>query len=167
MKSLKAQLLSALVVMWVGLLLLAAWSAFSARENMMDERKDGLRRVVEAANGVVNSYVADVAAGKISKEEAQKNALERIAAMRYDGDNYLFIFDSRPVVLMLPLACTSPLMVTLPLLSKLLPREMAGTMVVGEQAAVTVMALAPAPVPIRPTDVMRTGLFQSPMTVTA
>jgi len=102
MKSLKAQLLSALVVMWIGLLALAAWSAFSARENMMDERKDGLRRVVEAANGVVNSYVADVAAGKISKEEAQKNALERIAAMRYDGDNYLFIFDSRPVVLMLP-----------------------------------------------------------------
>ncbi|EOA05451.1 methyl-accepting chemotaxis transmembrane protein [Herbaspirillum frisingense GSF30] len=102
MKSLKAQLLSALVVMWVGLLLLAAWSAFSARENMMDERKDGLRRVVEAANGVVNSYVADVAAGKLSKEEAQKSALERIGAMRYDGDNYLFIFDSRPVVLMLP-----------------------------------------------------------------
>jgi len=102
MKSLKAQLLSALVVMWIGLLALAAWSAFSARENMMDERKDGLRRVVEAANGVVNSYVADVADGKISKEEAQKNALERIAAMRYDGDNYLFIFDSRPVVLMLP-----------------------------------------------------------------
>ncbi|WP_284078347.1 methyl-accepting chemotaxis protein [Herbaspirillum aquaticum] len=102
MKSLRAQLLSALVVMWIGLLALAAWSAFSARENMMDERKDGLRRVVEAANGVVNSYVADVAAGRISKEEAQKNALERIAAMRYDGDNYLFIFDSRPVVLMLP-----------------------------------------------------------------
>nr|WP_198982092.1 methyl-accepting chemotaxis protein [Herbaspirillum sp. ASV7] len=102
MKSLKAQLISALVVMWVGLLLLAAWSAYSARENMIAERKDGLRRVVEAANGVVNSYVADVAAGKISKEEAQKNALERVAAMRYDGDNYLFIFDSRPVVLMLP-----------------------------------------------------------------
>ncbi|BEV15311.1 methyl-accepting chemotaxis protein [Herbaspirillum sp. DW155] len=102
MKSLKAQLLSALVVMWVGLLALAAWSAYSARENMMDERKDGLRRVVEAANGVVNSYAADVAAGKVSKEEAQKNALERIAAMRYDGDNYLFIFDARPVVLMLP-----------------------------------------------------------------
>ncbi|MBN9356642.1 MAG: cache domain-containing protein [Herbaspirillum huttiense] len=102
MKSLRAQLLSALVVMWIGLLALAAWSAFSARETMIEERKDGLRRVVEAANGVVNSYVADVAAGKISKEEAQKNALERIAAMRYDGDNYLFIFDSRPVVLMLP-----------------------------------------------------------------
>lgn len=102
MKSLKAQLLSALVVMWIGLLALAAWSAFSARETMIEERKDGLRRVVEAANGVVNSYVADVAAGKISKEEAQKSALERIAAMRYDGDNYLFIFDSRPVVLMLP-----------------------------------------------------------------
>jgi methyl-accepting chemotaxis protein len=102
MKSLKAQLLSALVVMWIGLLVLAAWSAFSARENMMDERKDGLRRVVEAANGMVASYVADVAAGRLPKAEAQKAALERIGAMRYDGDNYLFVFDSQPVVLMLP-----------------------------------------------------------------
>ncbi|WDZ98162.1 methyl-accepting chemotaxis protein [Herbaspirillum sp. WKF16] len=102
MKSLKAQLLSALVVMWVGLLLLAAWSAFSARENMINERKDGLRRVVEAANGVVASYVGDVAAGRMQKADAQKAALERIGAMRYDGDNYLFVFDSQPVVLLLP-----------------------------------------------------------------
>ncbi|EJM95370.1 methyl-accepting chemotaxis protein, partial [Herbaspirillum sp. YR522] len=102
MKSLKAQLLSALVVMWVGLLVLVAWSAISARGNMIEERKDGLRRVVEAANGVVASYVGDVAAGRVSKDEAQKQALERIAAMRYDGDNYLFVFDSQPVVLMHP-----------------------------------------------------------------
>ncbi|NUU00066.1 methyl-accepting chemotaxis protein [Herbaspirillum robiniae] len=102
MKSLKAQLLSALAVMWVGLLLLAAWSAFSARENMINERKDGLRRVVEAANGVVASYVADVAAGRLQKADAQKSALERIGAMRYDTDNYLFVFDSQPVVLLLP-----------------------------------------------------------------
>ena len=102
MKSLKAQLLSALVVMWIGLLVLVAWSAISARSNMIEERKDGLRRVVEAANGVVASYVADVAAGRVSKEDAQKQALDRIAAMRYDGDNYLFVFDSQPVVLMHP-----------------------------------------------------------------
>jgi methyl-accepting chemotaxis protein len=102
MKSLKAQLLSALVVMWIGLLVLAAWSAVSARGNMIEERKEGLRRVVEAANGVVASYVGDVAAGRVSKADAQKQALERIAAMRYDGDNYLFVFDSQPVVLMHP-----------------------------------------------------------------
>lgn len=72
MKSLKAQLLSALVVMWIGLLALAAWSAFSARETMIEERKDGLRRVVEAANGVVNSYVADVAAGRFPKRKPRR-----------------------------------------------------------------------------------------------
>ncbi|MBB5393078.1 MULTISPECIES: methyl-accepting chemotaxis protein [unclassified Herbaspirillum] len=102
MKSLKAQLLFALVVMWIGLLTLAAWSAFSARENMVNERKEGLRRVVEAANGVVSSYVNEVAAGRMQQADAQKAALERIAAMRYDGDNYLFVFDSAPVVLMHP-----------------------------------------------------------------
>jgi methyl-accepting chemotaxis protein len=102
MKSLKSQLLLALVVMWAGLLVLATWSAFNSRQNMMEERKAGLRRVVEAADGVVKAYVADVAGGKLELAEAQKRALERISAMRYDGDNYLFVFDSKPVVLMHP-----------------------------------------------------------------
>ena len=102
MKTLKAKLLLALVVMWIGLLVLACWSAFNTRQNMLDERQAGLRRVVEVVEGVVKSYAADVASGKLSAPEAQKRALERVQAMRYDGDNYIFVFDTKPVVLMHP-----------------------------------------------------------------
>jgi len=102
MKTLKSKLLLALVVMWIGLLVLATWSALNTRQNMINEREAGLKRVVETAEGILKSYAAEVAAGKTSLADAQKQALERIAAMRYDNDNYIFVFDSKPVVLMHP-----------------------------------------------------------------
>src|SRR5450830_1382013 len=102
MKTVRSKLLLALVVMWVGLLVLAAWSALNTRQNMINEREAGLKRVVETAEGILKSYAAEVAAGKTTAEDAKKNALARIAAMRYDNDNYIFVFDSKPVVLMHP-----------------------------------------------------------------
>jgi len=51
MKTLKSKLLLALVVMWIGLLVLAAWSALNTRQNMINEREAGLKRVVETAEG--------------------------------------------------------------------------------------------------------------------
>src|SRR5450830_1573804 len=102
MKTLRAKLLLALVVMWIGLLVLATWSALNTRQTMIDERQAGLKKVVETAEGILKSYAADVVAGTSTVEDAKKHALERIAAMRYDNGNYIFIFDSRPVVLMLP-----------------------------------------------------------------
>ncbi|RFB72821.1 MULTISPECIES: methyl-accepting chemotaxis protein [unclassified Herbaspirillum] len=102
MKTLKSKLLLALVVMWIGLLVLAAWSALNTRQNMINEREAGLKRVVETAEGILKSYAAEVATGKTPLADAQKQALERIAAMRYDNDNYIFVFDSKPVVLMHP-----------------------------------------------------------------
>ncbi|ASU38572.1 hypothetical protein hmeg3_09870 [Herbaspirillum sp. meg3] len=102
MKTVRSKLLLALVVMWVGLLVLAAWSALNTRQNMINEREAGLKRVVETAEGILKSYAAEVAAGKTTVEDAKKNALARIAAMRYDNDNYIFVFDSKPVVLMHP-----------------------------------------------------------------
>ena len=95
-------MLWALAVMWVGLLVLATWSALNTRNNMIEERKAGLRRVVDAAEGLLKSYAADVSSGKLSVQDARRSALERIAAMRYDDANYIFVVDSKPVVLMHP-----------------------------------------------------------------
>jgi methyl-accepting chemotaxis protein len=100
--SLKAKLWLVLAVMWLGLLLLAGWSALNTRDTMMREREAGLKNVVETAAGIVKGYADDVAAGKLSLADAQSQALQRIGSMRYAQDNYVFVFDSRPVVLMHP-----------------------------------------------------------------
>lgn len=69
---------------------------------MLNERRDGLKRVVEAAEGILQSYAKEAASGSISQEEAKRRALDRLSAMRYDHGNYIFVIDSRPVVLMHP-----------------------------------------------------------------
>ncbi|AEK62192.1 methyl-accepting chemotaxis protein [Collimonas fungivorans] len=100
--SLKAKLWLVLAVMWLGLLLLAGWSALNTRDTMMKEREAGLKNVVETAAGIVKGYADDVAASRLSLADAQSQALQRISSMRYAQDNYVFVFDSRPVVLMHP-----------------------------------------------------------------
>ncbi|AMO99895.1 methyl-accepting chemotaxis (MCP) signaling domain protein [Collimonas arenae] len=100
--SLKAKLWLVLAVMWIGLLLLAGWSALNTRSTMMSEREAGLKNIVESAAGIVKGYADEVAANKMSLADAQSQALQRIGTMRYAQDNYVFVFDSRPVVLMHP-----------------------------------------------------------------
>ena len=100
--SLKAKLWLVLAVMWLGLLLLAGWSALNTRDTMMREREAGLKNVVETAAGIVKGYADDVAANKLSLEDAQSQALRRVSSMRYADGNYVFIFNSQPVVLMHP-----------------------------------------------------------------
>jgi len=97
--SLKKKLLAVLAFMWIGMLMLGGWAAWNSRDTMLHERQNGLKNLVETAEGIVKSYAADVAAGKMDKEAAQAEALKRILAMRYDKSNYVLVVDSQPVVL--------------------------------------------------------------------
>ncbi|RIV47668.1 methyl-accepting chemotaxis protein [Burkholderia pseudomallei] len=100
--SLNRKLWLALALVWVGLLGGGAWSAFETRTTMLAERKEGMANLVDSAAGVVKAYYALAQSGKMSDEDARRDALERLAAMRYGDSGYLFVMDSKPVVLMHP-----------------------------------------------------------------
>ncbi|OMT69427.1 hypothetical protein AQ764_12180 [Burkholderia pseudomallei] len=100
--SLNRKLWLALALVWVGLLGVGAWSAFETRTTMLAERKEGMANLVDSAAGVVKAYYALAQSGKMSDEDARRDALERLAAMRYGDSGYLFVMDSKPVVLMHP-----------------------------------------------------------------
>jgi methyl-accepting chemotaxis protein len=100
--SLNRKLWLSLALVWLGLLGVGLWSAVETRSTMLAERKSGLVNVVDAAQGVVNSYYALAQAGKMSEADAQREALARVATMRYGDSGYLFVMDSKPVVLMHP-----------------------------------------------------------------
>ena len=78
---------------------------------MLAERKAGMVNLVDAAQGVVNGYYTLSQGGKMSEADAQREALARLATMRYGDSGYLFVMDSKPVVLMHP---TLPQMVGKP-----------------------------------------------------
>ncbi|HEY3596737.1 MAG TPA: methyl-accepting chemotaxis protein, partial [Paraburkholderia sp.] len=109
--SLNRKLWLSLALVWLGLLGLGLLSAVETRSTMLAERKAGLVNVVDSAQGVVNGYYALSQAGNLSAADAQREALARLGTMRYGDAGYLFVIDSKPVVLMHP---TLPQMVGKP-----------------------------------------------------
>jgi methyl-accepting chemotaxis protein len=109
--SLNRKLWLSLALVWLGLLGIALLSAVETRSTMLAERKAGLANLVDSAQGVVDGYYKQVQAGKIGEADAQRDALARLATMRYGDAGYLFVIDSKPVVLMHP---TLPQMVGKP-----------------------------------------------------
>jgi methyl-accepting chemotaxis protein len=97
----RAKLWLALSVMWVGLFVLGIWSALESRNTMLHERETGVRNVVQAAAGIAQEYENRAVAGTMTKDDAQREALIRLAAMRFGDDGYLAVFDGRPVILMI------------------------------------------------------------------
>ncbi|MFM0499679.1 methyl-accepting chemotaxis protein [Paraburkholderia caffeinilytica] len=100
--SLNRKLWLSLALVWLGLLGVGLWSAVETRSTMLAERKAGMVNLVDAAQGIVNGYYALSQSGKMSEADAQREALARLATMRYGESGYLFVMDSKPVVLMHP-----------------------------------------------------------------
>jgi methyl-accepting chemotaxis protein len=100
--SLNRKLWLSLALVWLGLLGVGLWSAVETRSTMLAERKAGMVNLVEAAQGIVSGYYAQSQSGKMTDADAQREALARLATMRYGDSGYLFVMDSKPVVLMHP-----------------------------------------------------------------
>nr|WP_181919977.1 methyl-accepting chemotaxis protein [Paraburkholderia sp. BL6669N2] len=100
--SLNRKLWLSLALVWLGLLGVGLWSAVETRSTMLAERKAGMVNLVDAAQGIVNGYYALAQNGKLSEADARREALARLATMRYGESGYLFVMDSKPVVLMHP-----------------------------------------------------------------
>lgn len=85
----------------------AAISVFilpSAEEALMQKKKDTVRAIVTAATSILNRHVAEVQSGALTLEEGQRLALDEMRALRYgdDGQEYVWLIDSRPRMLMHP-----------------------------------------------------------------
>ncbi|NTZ85653.1 hypothetical protein FCJ61_22295 [Burkholderia metallica] len=100
--SLNRKLWLALALVWIGLLGVGAWSAYETRATMLAERKAGIANLVDSAAGIVKAYHALAQNGTLPETDAKRDALASLAAMRYGDSGYVFVMDSKPVVLMHP-----------------------------------------------------------------
>ncbi|CAM2171296.1 methyl-accepting chemotaxis protein [Burkholderia orbicola] len=100
--SLNRKLWLALALVWIGLLGVGAWSAYETRATMLAERKAGIANLVDSAAGIVKAYHALAQNGTLPEADAKRDALASLAAMRYGDSGYVFVMDSKPVVLMHP-----------------------------------------------------------------
>ncbi|WP_174855881.1 methyl-accepting chemotaxis protein [Vibrio atypicus] len=70
-----------------------------SRQHMRENYERGVVTIVESAKGVVAHYYQLYASGQLTEKEAQTQALQAVSAMRFDGDNYIFIGDKQGVQL--------------------------------------------------------------------
>ncbi|WP_174244273.1 methyl-accepting chemotaxis protein [Vibrio atypicus] len=70
-----------------------------SRQHMRENYERGVVTIVESAKGVVAHYYQLYVSGQLTEKEAQTQALQAVSAMRFDGDNYIFIGDKQGVQL--------------------------------------------------------------------
>lgn len=73
------------------------------RENMYEDRKVALRNTVDVASKVIEHYYGLYEKKQISEEEAKTQALAAIEKLRYNGNEYFWINDLHPTMMMHPM----------------------------------------------------------------
>ena len=87
----------------LGIAILATIFLFSERALIMAERQSGVQQTVELAHGLLAYYQTQAAQGKLPEDQARTQALAAIKALRYSGQEYFWINDMQPKMVMHPI----------------------------------------------------------------
>ena len=97
------QLIVLVSVAFASVLAVAVLSLANLRATLTDDRMDAARHHVEAAISTVAAYQRLEQDGKLTREAAQKQAIEAVRAMRWGKNGYLWINDMNPRMIMHPI----------------------------------------------------------------
>ncbi len=88
--------------MSIGLIIVGGLILFKLEEVMMADREAKLLSVVQTATATLNYYQAKEKNKELSRDEAQRQAKASIRQMRYEGNEYFWINDMQPKMIMHP-----------------------------------------------------------------
>ncbi len=71
-------------------------------ESLINQRKGELKHLVESTFSLFEDSYARAAKGDFSMDEAKSRVIQRIRTLRYDGNNYFWINDLQPIMVMHP-----------------------------------------------------------------
>jgi methyl-accepting chemotaxis protein len=100
--SISKKILMLSVVAFAGIIVLVGISLQQFRSAMMEDREIKTKHIVETAYSVVEDLAKRAEQGQLPVEEAKKLAMQSLEAMRYDGEEYLFIINFDAITLMHP-----------------------------------------------------------------
>lgn len=83
--NLKTKIILLTIISLIGMIVLVSISAIEMRDDLTEARKLQIKSVTEALYNTVTDFQAQEAAGKLSREQAQKLALEAARTARFGG----------------------------------------------------------------------------------
>ena len=98
------RLLGLVAILAIGIVAVTAVSLRTLESELMAGAEEQTRRLVEVAHSLVLDYHALAESGALSEEDARRQALARLSALRYDGDQYFWVNDMDGLMLMHPTA---------------------------------------------------------------
>jgi methyl-accepting chemotaxis protein len=101
--SIRARLMGLVGVFAIGLIAITSTLLYWQSQIQIDRRQEQLRELVDATIGIIAAQYAQAAAGTITQAEAQARARDIISKQRYAGDNYFWINDLHPRIVMHPI----------------------------------------------------------------
>ncbi|MBF0589709.1 MAG: methyl-accepting chemotaxis protein [Magnetococcales bacterium] len=99
----KSKLLIILIFSLIGMSLIGWASLSKTRTILLEDRQDKTRNLVEATQSILKDFHAQERRGELSREQAQLQASRVIGHLRYEGDNYFWINDMGPKMVMHPI----------------------------------------------------------------
>ncbi len=91
------------LVTLVGMVVLVVVGLINLHRNLLADRADMARHLVEAAHSVLTQVDAEVRAGRLPRAVAQQAALATIRAMRFGDNEYFWVNDMHPTMVMHPI----------------------------------------------------------------
>jgi len=101
--SLRGKFKVMVMVAAAGLLAIAGFWIKNQHSSMLSEKLQKTKNLVEVPYSIMEKQYQLEAEGKISREEAQRRAIEAIQPMRYGENNYFWINDEHPTMIMHPM----------------------------------------------------------------
>ncbi len=92
------------VVVAIALAAMAAINLLSLYNTMLNDREVTLRYVVDQSASIIDEFAKRAKSGLLSEEDAKKQALELVAAQRFDNHNYVFVTDHDGTMVMHPMS---------------------------------------------------------------
>ena len=77
----------------VGLVAISAIALMVLRQNLIEARVNETRHVAELGRSMVALYHAKMLSGELTEAEAKARVFDAIDKLRFDGGNYIFIYD--------------------------------------------------------------------------
>ncbi|KDM92987.1 methyl-accepting chemotaxis protein [Photobacterium galatheae] len=72
------------------------------QDSLLEQKRDKTRNLVESAHSLLTFYYQQENTGKLNREAAQQLARQAIASLRYEKNDYFWINDSHPRMIMHP-----------------------------------------------------------------
>ena len=98
----KTRMMFLFIIVLVGLLTMTTLSLIEKKQVLYSQQQEKVQKIVQGTISIVSYFHQLAQQGELTEQEAQRQAISILNNFRYQGNNYVWIMDDKPNMLMHP-----------------------------------------------------------------